>query len=51
MDPEILQGVITQEFEMLPPQLRGFESVTYCHARVGGLELRYPKALAYADDV
>jgi hypothetical protein len=47
--PDHLQGVIPQEYEQLPPEPRGFETVVNCHARCGGVEVYYPKSVGYAD--
>lgn len=48
-DPEVLQMVIPQEFEQLPPQMIGMSFKIPCHMRYGGVTVRYPKALAYLD--
>lgn len=48
--PMMLQGVHSQEYEQLAPEVKGFETVVNCHARTGGVELYYPKAVSYADD-
>lgn len=45
----VLKAIIPQEFESLPPQQRDFETIINCHARYGGIELHYPKAVAYGD--
>lgn len=50
-DPEALQLVISQEFEQLPPQARGLEVVTNCHARTGGVIFTYPLSAAYGDGI
>lgn len=47
LDPNKLQAPIPQEFEQLPPQIDGYETVTQCHARVGGVVLYYPKSMCY----
>lgn len=39
------------EFEQLPPQLDGFDSVTNCHARSAGVCNPYPKSVAYGDGI
>lgn len=36
-------------FETFPPQLSGMEYVTECHARCGGVVVRYPLSICYAD--
>lgn len=48
-DPEVIQLNIPMEFQQLPPQARGTRFIVPCEARIGGTEIRYPKALAYAD--
>ena len=48
-DPEVLQLVIPQEYEELPPQPKGFSFHIPCHARVGGCVVYYPLAMAYMD--
>lgn len=42
-------AVVPQEFEQFPPQAHGFEMVTNCHARCGGVVAFYPKSICYAD--
>jgi len=48
-DPKILQLIIPQEFEQLPPQPRNMAWVIPCHMRTGAVEVRYPLAVAYMD--
>ncbi len=48
LNPEKLRTIIPQEFEQLPPQQDGFEAVTQCHARCGGVVFDYPKSAVYA---
>lgn len=50
-DPDVLQLVIPQEFEQFPPQQRGLEIVTPCHARCGGVVVYYPLAIAFGDGI
>jgi hypothetical protein len=45
-----LQLIIPKEFTQLAPQARGYLITTFCEARIGGVELYYPKSMAYADD-
>jgi hypothetical protein len=47
--PEVLVNNIPQEFEQFPPQARNLCFEIPCHARVGGVEIHYPLAIAYAD--
>ena len=48
-DPEVLELVIPQEYEELPPQPKGFMYDIPCHARCGGVVVYYPLAMAYMD--
>lgn len=50
-DPEILSLEIPQEFEQLPPEARNLSFVVNCHARVGGVLIYYPLAVAYMDGI
>lgn len=47
--PEILEAVIPQEFEVMPPEMRGFEFLHNCHARCGGVKIYQPLAMRYVD--
>ena len=48
-DPEVLELVIPQEFEQFPPQAKNLGFMIPTHARVGGVSVRYPLAIAYMD--
>lgn len=48
-DPTVLSFNIPQEFEQFPPQARNLSFVVPTHARVGGVEIHYPLAMAYTD--
>lgn len=48
---EVLGLVIPQEFEQLPPQPKGLSFEIPCHSRNGGVSIRYPLAIIYADGV
>jgi hypothetical protein len=48
-DPMILQSVIPQEFEMLPPQARNYAFVVNCQARCGGVKVYRPYGMRYGD--
>lgn len=48
-DPEVLTLEIPQEFEQFPPQARNLSFVVPCHARIGGVVIYYPLAMAYMD--
>jgi hypothetical protein len=46
---EVIEAIVPQEFEQLPPQVKNLETVTICHSRCGGVRIHHPKALAYLD--
>lgn len=46
---ENAQLVIPQEFEQLPPQMVNLTFKIPCHARIGGMRISYPKAIAALD--
>ena len=48
-DPMILEGIVPQEFAMLPPQAKNFEFEVPCYARCGGVKVYAPSANAYGD--
>lgn len=48
-NPDNCALVIAQEFEQLPPQVRGMGFVIPVHARIGGVKCPYPKSMAYLD--
>lgn len=48
-DPSVLEGIIPQEFEVLPPEVKGFEFLHNCHARCGGVKVYQPLAVRYMD--
>lgn len=50
-DPEVLSLEIPQEFEQLPPEARNLSFIVNCHARVGGVLIYYPLAVAYMDGI
>jgi len=50
-DPRVAQLVISQDFEQFAPQVEGMAFVVPCHMRVGGVKVRYPKAICYVDGV
>jgi hypothetical protein len=47
-NPDKLEGLIPQEFEQFAPQDRGMDSITECHARCGGVAMKFPKSVLYA---
>lgn len=49
--PDVLQGIIPLEFTQQAPQMVGFESVTNCEIRVGGVQCYRPKAVIYGDGI
>lgn len=50
-NPRIVSLVIPQEFEQLPPQIKGLGFMIPCHSRIGGVTWRYPLAATYVDGV
>lgn len=48
-NPENMQLVIPQEFEQFPPQPKNLAFNIPCHARIGGVSVRYPLSMVYAD--
>lgn len=50
-DPEIMSLEIPQEFEQFPPEARNLSFVVNTHARVGGVLMYYPLAVAYMDGI
>lgn len=46
-----VSGLMGQEFEQFPPQLRNLEVITNCHARTGGVIAPFPKSIAYGDNI
>lgn len=48
-DPLVLEMVIPKEFTQQPPQPKNLSFVVPCHARVGGVVVYYPLAIAYMD--
>lgn len=47
--PDVLEYLAPIEFEQFAPQMDGLETITMCHARVGGCVLYLPKAVNYMD--
>lgn len=45
-DPEVIQTVIPQELEIFPPQAKNMAFSVPCHARYGGVRVRYPLAIS-----
>lgn len=50
-DPDALQFLLPVAFEQFPPEQRGLEYITYCHARIGGVVTYYPLSICYADGI
>lgn len=46
---ENMEWLLPIPFESFQPQLQGMEWVVECHARAGGIVLRYPLTVCYAD--
>lgn len=49
--PDVLALVIPQEFEQFPPQVKNLSFFVPCHARIGGVKIPYPLAIAYMDGI
>lgn len=50
-DPGVLESIIPQEFEVMPPEMQGLEFIYNCHARAGGVKIYQPLAVRYMDFV
>jgi len=48
-DPMTAEAVIPQEFEQMPPEMRGLQFIINCHARCGGVKVYQPIAFKYLD--
>lgn len=48
-DNTVLEAIIPQEMEILPPEMQGFEVVYNAHARCGGTKIYNPLGLRYGD--
>ena len=48
-DPEVLTLEIPQEYEEMPPQAKNLQFHVPVHARIGGVIVYYPIAMAYMD--
>lgn len=46
-----LEMIMPQMFEQLAPEIRGYETVTQCHARTGGVVAYWPKSIGYGDGI
>lgn len=49
--PEVMTLEIPQEFEQFPPQPKGLAFEVSCHARLGGVVIRYPVAVRYGTGI
>lgn len=50
-NPDKLDYILPVEFEQFPPQMVNMETVTGCHARIGGVVLYAPKSVSYGDGI
>lgn len=50
-DPSKLEVIMPQLFEQWPPEIRGAETITICHSRIGGVVCYYPKSVSYGDGI
>lgn len=48
---EVLDFKLPQDFESFPPQAKNMALSVVCHARVGGVCIYYPLAVAYMDGI
>lgn len=48
-DPDVVSTIIPQDFEMLPMQPKALGYTVPCHMRWGGVVVRYPVGMVYAD--
>lgn len=48
-DEMVAELVISQDFEMFPPEARNLGFIVNCHGRCGGMAIHKPKAIAYMD--
>lgn len=48
---EVLELEVPQEFEQFPPQAQNLAFLVPCHARCGGVIVRYPLAIGYLDGI
>ena len=46
LDPMVMSAVIPQDFEQLPPEVKGMRFTVACHMRHGGVMVHYPMAVA-----
>lgn len=46
-----LEFLLPVAFESFPPEQRGLEFVVECHARAGGVVVRYPLTIIYGDGI
>ena len=49
--PETAEIIMSQEFEQFEPQWENLAMKVPCHARTAGINIYYPKAFAYMDDI
>lgn len=48
---DVISLVIPLEFEQFPPQVKNLSFFVPCHARIGGVKVPYPLAVAYMDGI
>lgn len=49
--PDKLDVRVPVEYEALPPQFQGLETIVPVHARFGGFALYYPSSMLYVDQI
>lgn len=50
-DPANIQMIIGQEFETFAAQIKNLTVVVPCHARTGGVVVRFPLSMSYGDGI
>lgn len=50
-EPDKLGYILPLEFTQLPPQYDGYEVITHCESRCGGVVAPFPAAMAYGDNI
>lgn len=48
-DGQVCEFMMAQDFETFPPEVKSMSFTINCHARAGGVQIRYPKAMLYLD--
>ena len=51
VSPEVLKWPVPISYEELPPQIKGYEWTVNCRARCGGVDVRRPYRMLYAQNI